>query len=108
MGDNLSWGQKRRQESAGLDDILTAPTPHTQLSYEPPRNNSLCKKVPLQLRHLVSNVFAVQKSQKDGKEKKHLVDGEPLVPKSLPLPSPPPQAKVMSLPALELDDVTLL
>ena len=24
MGDNLSWGQKRRQESAGLDDILTA------------------------------------------------------------------------------------
>ena len=23
MGDNLSWGQKRRQESAGLDDILT-------------------------------------------------------------------------------------
>ena len=24
MGDNLSWRQKRRQESAGLDDILTA------------------------------------------------------------------------------------
>ena len=24
-GDNLSWRQKRRQESAGLDDILTPP-----------------------------------------------------------------------------------
>ena len=85
------------------------PQPHTpNYLMSHPAITPLCKKVPLQLRHLVSNIFAVQKSQKDGKEKKHLVDGEPLVPKSLPLPSPPPQAKVMSLPALELDDVTLL
>ena len=29
MGDNLSWGQKRRQESAGLDDILTVASKYT-------------------------------------------------------------------------------
>ena len=81
-------------------------TPNYLMSH--PAITPLSTKVPLQLGRLVSKVFAVQKSQKDGEEKKRLADGEPLVPKSLPLLSPPPQAKVMSSPASELDDVTLL
>ena len=68
---------------------------------------SFVKRV-LQFERLVSGLHTKRRSQDDGEEREHLIDGESIVQESLHRQSLPPQLEVMSSPASYLDDVTPL